>query len=142
MTLALASCTFRPHCRFFPLNVVTAPVFVCESSSVGSHSELAKELSEPLLDLTPLLAAFVPAASLSSSSEAVAVKNARVVKSRHDDDEDSDTGTKTRRVRLERNTEPGQTHTGCSVSASREKLNSFLSSFPRVASLRAALPGL
>lgn len=56
-----------------------SPVFISEAGPVGPHSELAEELSEPLLDLAALLSAFIPAGTL-STSEAVAVINSRVVK--------------------------------------------------------------
>lgn len=75
------------YCHLFLLLGYTkfrySPVFVCKAGPVGSHSELAQELAEPLLDLDALLSAFVPAGSLSSSSEAVAVVNPGVVEAGH-----------------------------------------------------------
>lgn len=59
-----------------------SPVFISEPGPVGPHSELPEELTEPLLDVGPLLSAFIRAGPL-SSSEAVAVVNSRVVEARH-----------------------------------------------------------
>lgn len=58
------------------------PVFIGESRAVGSDSKLAQELSKPLLDVDPLLSAFVHAVSL-STSKAVAVINPGVIEARH-----------------------------------------------------------
>lgn len=62
--------------------ILYSPVFIREAGAVGPHSELAEELTEPFLDVDPLLSAFIHAGSL-SSSETVTVVHSRVVKARH-----------------------------------------------------------
>lgn len=121
--------------------IVTLPVFICEAGAVGPHSELAEELTEPLLDLNPLLSAFVHAGPL-SSTEAVAVVHSRVVKARHAERgrkrHDEKLGVK-RRLSLNRTHTDGQKL--LTASLSREKLNSFLQ-FPASRFCVALLPGL
>lgn len=70
------------YCSINYVSLLDSPVFISEAGPVGSHSELPEELTEPFLDLDPLLSAFIPAGSL-SASEAVAVINSRVVEARH-----------------------------------------------------------
>lgn len=67
--------------RLFLL-LLFSPVFICEAGAVSPHSELPEELTEPFLDLDPLLSAFIHPGSL-STSQAVTVVISRVVKARH-----------------------------------------------------------
>lgn len=86
-----------PHYNVY-ITSIDSPVFICEAGAVRSHSELAKELTEPFLDLDPLLSAFIHAGSL-STSEAVAVVHSRVVEARH-----SQPGRRTKRLEQKENT--------------------------------------
>ncbi|PWA15519.1 hypothetical protein CCH79_00014729 [Gambusia affinis] len=100
---------------------------------VGSHSELAQELAEPLLDLDALLSAFVPAGSL-SSSEVVAVVNPGVVEARHPavSSVNGDSKIQLRNNNPTRGTEAGD-QAGQIWEFRGKQMTDFLSNFPRTA---------